>query len=802
MLKKLKYPALFLVVTFFYCREAFFLDRLLMTIGSDSVNSIYSSMAYFKFWIQQGVVPLWNTLSMCGHTFGINSIGVLNLYHLLSIPLSVDAAYNGVVVASQFLNGFFLYLFLIRKGVTRYGAFVGGLIWLLVEGSAVDVGFFSLPLCFFLADRYFEQKSRSRFLLLTLVVFFYSLNANPQYFIYGGLLLFSYGFISEHSRSGSWPRALFFSALPIVLALTVGMFYFTSMFELAAESNRSSWALIQILLPSHFLQAIFPKIFSSPTHPELDFMVPRVLQGFFSSTTHFKNVQSFIDLAYVGLLPLVGILICVMNWAKERRDVGRFFVGSTALTVLYLSFHPFIYQGMVRHLPLLGGMTAVVRVLEVYQFSLVVVGACATDALLTLSVQKREILKKINHFFLIFVILLLIFKVIFGFTMGFFKKELTGRILGGLDALRHPNAFITDVKAFQRQRVEDFFYFFNELFSLKNQHFWIPVGLLSILLAVFFLYQNGRIKPRVFKFFLALFIWLDLGLVLGFTHPSSLRSEVLKDLKIANFIQQDRGIYRVMVLEDKTRSFHRMCFRPESNMIYGIATPDGYEQLYLKRYVKFYELLTKRKGDVGSILHTQEDLEKPLADFLNCKYMVTTVANPKLEGNSAYEKIMDGPEYKVFRNLSVLPRFYTVRHLRTMNGPEEVLKLLKESPEILKDTVLLEGAEQPSLEGSGSGEDDEVKVLSYNPNEIELKIRLKQEGYVVMSESFYPGWMASLDENPAKIERANYAFRAVRVGPGQHHLKMVYRPLSAQIGFWVSMVGLAVLIVVLVFLMC
>ncbi len=735
-LNRFKYPLIFLGVTFFYCRDAFLPGRVLLSVGSDSVNSIYSSMAYFRSWVQQGVIPLWNTLSMCGHTFGINSIGTSNLYHLFSTLMEVGFAYNLVTFISQFLNGLFLYCFLTRKGVSRYGAFAGSLVWILVEGSAADVGFFSLPLCFLLADQYLHRKNRLHFIIFTLSIVFYSLNANPQYFIYGASLLFSYLFISELSRGSGWRRALFFALLPLLLALSIGMFYFIPMLELAAESNRSSWAVVQVLLPSHFFQALFPEIFRSPTRPELDFMVPIVLQGFFSSTAHFKNVQSFMDLTYAGLLPIVGILVCVLNWAEQRRDLGRFFVGSAALTILYLSLHPFIYQGIVRHLPLMGGMTAVVRLFEVYQFSLAVIAACAIDALLDVSRRKLEILKRIGIFFTVLIGILFTLKAVFGFALKFFREFLIKRIVGGLDALRNPNTFIADAGEFQKKRVEDFFYFFNELSSIKNPHEWVPIGLLIILLMVFFLYQKGKLKPFTFKFFITLFIWVDLGLVLGWAHVSSLRSEVLKDSSIANFIQRDKGIYRVMVLEDKTRSFHRMCFRPESNMIYGVATPDGYEQLYLKRYVKFYELLTRRTKDVGPILHTQEDLNKPLVDFVNCKYVVTTAANSRLDGNRDYEKIMDGSEYKVFKNRSVLPRFYAVHRQKVVAGPEEVMHVLEKTPGILKDTVLLEGGERPSLNPrSQSGQSEEIQVVLYQPNRVEINMNMAGEGYLVISEA-------------------------------------------------------------------
>ncbi len=797
-LHRWKYPALLALAVLFYGWEAIFSGRLFISVGSDSVNSILSSMVFFQDWARQGVFPWWNPLSMCGHTFGLNSISYPNLYHLLSLCVDAGTAYNWVTLTSFFLNGVFLYLFLVRKALSPYAAFVGALVWMISAGLEVDTGFFFLPLCFLLADRYASDKTRLNFTVLVLSILLYSLNANPQYFLYGGLFLFFYLMALERPKKEHFFWRPLHAAIPFALAAALGTFYFIPLFELAGQSNRSSWSLIQVLLPSHLLQAVFPMIFNSPTRPELDFMVPRTLQGMFSSSPHFKSVQSFIGPSYLGLLPVAGALVLVMNWAKQRRDLGRFFAGSAAFVLIYLGLHPFIYHFLVRHLPLLGGMTAVIRILVVYQFSMAVIAALAVDFFLRISKESKTILVKMSVFFAamaaFFVGLIFLFKAV----LVFFREFITERILIGLAASKGANPFAMDAVEFQKKRIDGFFYFFNELFSFGNPHVLMPLGLLIVLLGSLYFYQRGVIKARLFKFFLVLFILADLGSVLGFAHPSSAKSEIFKDSALADAIGRDRGLYRVMVLEDKTRSFHRMPFRPESNMIYGIATPDGYEQLYLKRYVRFYELLTKRKSDVGSILHTQEGFEKPLADFVNCKYVVTTAANPKLDGDPDYEKFLNGPEYKVFRNLKALPRFFAV-HRQKVAAAEEILSQLKESPGILKEVVLLEGQERPSLDPSGTTGEDEIKVISYQPNKIEIECRMAREGYLVMSEAHYPGWKAWLDGHPASLELADYAFRAVRIGPGLHHLKMVYEPASFKAGILASFAGLTALGLILIF---
>jgi uncharacterized membrane protein YfhO len=60
----------------------------------------------------------------------------------------------------------------------------------------------------------------------------------------------------------------------------------------------------------------------------------------------------------------------------------------------------------------------------------------------------------------------------------------------------------------------------------------------------------------------------------------------------------------------------------------------------------------------------------------------------------------------------------------------------------------------------------------------------------LLTDTFYPGWQATVDGQPAEIQRADLMFRAVRLEPGTHQVVYRYQPASVHWGMWISVVAL------------
>ena len=83
-------------------------------------------------------------------------------------------------------------------------------------------------------------------------------------------------------------------------------------------------------------------------------------------------------------------------------------------------------------------------------------------------------------------------------------------------------------------------------------------------------------------------------------------------------------------------------------------------------------------------------------------------------------------------------------------------------------------------------------------NKIEITAQAKSADYIVILETFYPGWQLRIDNAPAKIENVS-GFMAATMLPGTHHYVFSFRPVSFYIGLSISLVSLFILIFIFSF---
>jgi hypothetical protein len=93
---------------------------------------------------------------------------------------------------------------------------------------------------------------------------------------------------------------------------------------------------------------------------------------------------------------------------------------------------------------------------------------------------------------------------------------------------------------------------------------------------------------------------------------------------------------------------------------------------------------------------------------------------------------------------------------------------------------------QRAPDGSSPGSST---VREYTPGHIVLDVEAKRPALLVVAESYYPGWKATIDGEPAEVLRANFLSQGLVVTEGKHAVVFRYDPDSVRYGTLLSGVG-------------
>jgi hypothetical protein len=86
----------------------------------------------------------------------------------------------------------------------------------------------------------------------------------------------------------------------------------------------------------------------------------------------------------------------------------------------------------------------------------------------------------------------------------------------------------------------------------------------------------------------------------------------------------------------------------------------------------------------------------------------------------------------------------------------------------------------------------EAVVKNWRPNGIE--IIAEGPGTLILSEIAYPGWEVKVDGEKATWFPVFEILRGVGLTEGTHHVEYVYRPKTVYLGFFMSLIGLGIVL--------
>ncbi len=420
------------------------------------------------------------------------------------------------------------------------------------------------------------------------------------------------------------------------------------------------------------------------------------------------NYGEFIS--YIGLFPFIFALFSILF--RKDRDTKFFiviFIVSLVLSLpTFFAKLPFLF-----HVPFLSTSQST-RILSLACFSLSILAAFGLDHY---EKEKRKLFIPIG-------ILLIVFALLWAFI--FIRQQVIPVSLEQLFVARR-NLYFPSVLLFITEVIA-----LLGLLIKQKKHMYIFYSLVFAITLFDLLWFATRFTPFTPKEFL---------------YPKT---------KIVSYLQNNLGNSRYMSIDWRI-------LPPNFSIMYKLQSIDGYDPLYLRRYGEFIVASEREKPDISTPFGfykriTPYNYNSQLIDLLGVKFVLSLyeLQSPKLT------KVFEEGLTKVYENKDVLPRTFFVKKTIVIPHTQENINMLFASNFSLRNNATVEEGNSKDISVGKSN------IISYKPNEVTIRTENTGEGFLVLSDTYYPTWHVQIDGVEAKLYRADYALRGVYVPKGNH----------------------------------
>jgi len=226
---------------------------------------------------------------------------------------------------------------------------------------------------------------------------------------------------------------------------------------------------------------------------------------------------------------------------------------------------------------------------------------------------------------------------------------------------------------------------------------------------------------------------------------------------------------------------------PNQGAHFEIEDARGYQAIL---HLRFAELMRLWADPLPSWFLAVRDPGNPLLSLMNVRYLLASPEND-LHG---WRLMASGPGARLWENPRALARAFVPRRVRFGASRYVELAEMKEEADFHQRAWIIPPGQGDAERGGAAPEAAPREepngrgwvVARRHGLGLELTARMKQPGWVVITETAWTGWRARLDGREVPLGVGDHAFLALALPAGMHHAELFYRPRSFEIGLAVS----------------
>lgn len=710
------------------------------SVLSDVFGQYYPWQELVHSLLRKGIIPLWNPYSFAGTPLIANwqsaAFYPLNLFFLL---VDHSTRWTMTIMLQPLLSLLFMYLFLRRIHLSTLSSIFGsitfsfsGFMMIFLEYNSFAQTAIWLPLILYLVESYIITKKVRYLIFIPFSIYNLLTAGNFQVSLYSLSITCLYILLRilslKLSKTPTSYKPLIL--LMIFMALGIGLsgIQLLPTLELFQNSIRTT---DQNILEYNF--GLLP-LKNLITFIAPDFFGNPVTGNFWGKLYHEQS-------GYFSIIALPLIIAALV----KKRDFITIFFGFIFIFSLILVFDSIIARTIyLLKVPLISTSYAS-RMLFVIDFSAAVLAAKGFDLIKT----NPKIIQTIAIYVLAGI-------------MG---------IVGGIIA----SLMMSESEILK------------STYQVSIKNLILPTALLIFLLSLIWTKKLKIIYPLIFA--LLIFDLFRFGLKYNsFTS----KDFIYPTTPIISFLQQNVGFNRI----DKE---HDAILPSNTWIMYRLMSPSGYDPLYSKQYGKFYNVYTKRDNlEVISRYANLDKYDNEFLDLLGVKYLLAAKRNKDSsitpDGDRFYnisdpklKPVFEDKSMVVLENTDVMPRVSLFDQFDIESNYSNTFKRLQAGYPF-KEKVILD--QQPQYLNLKKSPNDKAEIVTYSPNEVEIKTNTKQNTILVLTDSYYPGWKAEVNKKPVHMYTADGIFRAIELTKGENQVRFYYQPESFKKGVIISLLSL------------
>ncbi|GEM_PF-4288046 len=235
-----------------------------------------------------------------------------------------------------------------------------------------------------------------------------------------------------------------------------------------------------------------------------------------------------------------------------------------------------------------------------------------------------------------------------------------------------------------------------------------------------------------------------------------------------------------------------------SPLAWGLSSIRGFDYFVPRRYLKALSYLDEKElksvlstGDIVSInddgeIDSELKVDPQILNVLgmmNVKYLYSIVPLAQDSDDiDLIDKVIFTPEEKpysiqtyLYKNNRFLPRIFIPKRIDLMKEDENNFDKIFKIGYDFKEIGFIECAECGGFANIIHQSVPQLEVTSLENDALTFSYVNEQDAWVIISNSFVPGWKAFIDGLETKIYYANYIYQGIKVPKGGHIIELKYK---------------------------